>query len=148
MGIAAPPSGTASKSGGVLGTGIAVPLRLGDDGRLVMNSLENQVRQSILIILQTAKGERVMRPDFGCGLERFVFEPITPATIALVRHQVKQTLVRYEPRVDIQDVQVVSEPQKDAPGGWCLVITVSYRVRRTDTTFNLVYPFYVERGAP
>lgn len=113
-----------------------------------MNSLEDQVRQSILIILQTAKGERVMRPDFGCGRERFVFEPITPATVALVQHQVKEALVRYEPRIDLQDVQVVPELRKGAAEGECLVISVSYRVRRTDTTFNLVYPFYVERATP
>lgn len=125
-----------------LGAGIAFPPAKDAQGRLAMNSLEEQVRQSILIILRTAKGERVMRPDFGAGLHTLVFEPINPTMTALVQHEVKEALTRFEPRIDVDDVDVTSDPKE--PG--LLRIAVSYRVRRTDTTFNLVYPFYVERG--
>lgn len=125
-----------------LGAGIAFPPAKDAQGRLAMNNLEEQVRQSILIILRTAKGERVMRPDFGAGLHTLAFEPINPTTTALVQHEVKEALTRFEPRIDVDDVDVTSDPKE--PG--LLRIAVSYRVRRTDTTFNLVYPFYVERG--
>jgi len=125
-----------------LGAGLAFPLRLDDQGRLAMNSMDDHVRQSILMILETAPGERVMRPDFGGGLNTLAFEPINPTTIGLVQHQVKNALVRFEPRIDVLDVQVTASKE----GQGLLLITVQYRVRSTDTIFNLVYPFYVDRG--
>src|SRR5262245_26679967 len=140
-----------------LGAGVAFPLRLDADGRIVMNSLEDHVRQSILLILQTAKGERVMRPEFGAGLQSLVFEPLTQATAALVQHQVEKALVRFEPRIEVLNVEVKVDPKQigearikgeviDPMEYGVLLINVTYRVRRTDTTFNLVYPFYLERG--
>jgi phage baseplate assembly protein W len=140
-----------------LGAGIAFPLAVDAQGRIAMNSLEGQVRQSILLIMQTAKGERVMRPDFGAGLQSFLFEPLTPATAAAVQHQVKEALVRFEPRIEVLKVDVLLDPKQIStpatPGmtinpdqAGVLFIQVQYRVRVTDTTFNLVYPFYIERG--
>ena len=126
-----------------LGAGLAFPLRPDAAGRIVMNSLEDHVRQSILLILQTAKNERVMRPEFGAGLQSLVFEPLTQATAALVQHQVEKALVRFEPRIELLKVAVTLDQNQ----GDRLIINVEYRVRRTDTTFNLVYPFYLERGA-
>jgi len=125
-----------------LGAGIAFPLGVDAQGRIAMNSLEDHVRQSILLIIQTSQGERVMHPDFGSGLRKLVFSPISPTTIALVQHEVNDALVRFEPRIDVLKVEVRSDPSQ--PG--VLLIDMEYRVRRTDTTFNLVYPFYLERG--
>jgi hypothetical protein len=125
-----------------LGAGVAFPLGVDGRGKVGMNAYEEHVRQSILLILQTAKGERVMRPDFGCGLRTLVFESAGPATAALVQHEVKDSLVRLEPRIDVLDVQVTADLRQ--PGE--LHIDVQYRVRRTDTIFNLVYPFLIERG--
>src|SRR5262245_10622083 len=125
-----------------LGAGIAFPLGVDAQGRIAMHSLEDQIRQSILLILQTAKGERMMRPDFGAGLHNLVFEPITPPTRALAQHEVKDALIRFESRIDVLNVEAASDPKQ--PG--VLLINVEYRVRRTDTIFNLVYPFYLERG--
>jgi phage baseplate assembly protein W len=125
-----------------LGTGIAFPLSVTDDGLIAMNALEDHVRQSILLILQTARGERVMRPDFGCDLDELVFEPLRQATYTLAEHHVKQALIRFEPRIEVLGVQVAASPQQQDD----LLIHLRYRVRSTDTTFNLVYPFYVERG--
>ncbi len=130
-----------------LGSGIAFPLNIDEQGHISMNSLEEQVRQSILLILRTAKGERVMRHDFGAGLHRLVFSPSNYATFAMVEHEVKDALVRFEPRIDVLNVKVTPysdelgklEPEK-------LDIYLEYRVRKTDTMFNLVYPFYLERG--
>ncbi len=125
-----------------LGAGIAFPLRVDAQGEVTINSLEAHVRQSILLILRTDKGERVMRPDFGAGLGKLVFSPITAVTAALVQHEVKDALIRFEPRIEVLKVEV----RDDAERQGVLLIEMEYRVRRTDTIFNLVYPFYLEKG--
>lgn len=125
-----------------LGAGIAFPFALDTQGHIAMNSLEDHIRQSILLILKTAKGERVMRPDFGAGLQRAAFETIDSATKAMVKHYVEEALIRFEPRIDMLEVEV----KDDDRGQGVLLIELKYRVRRTDTIFNLVYPFYLERG--
>ena len=83
-----------------------------------------------------------MRPEFGAGVRPLVFAPVTGATASLVGHEVKQALIRFEPRIEVLDVSVTSEAAQ--PG--LLLIQIEYRVRRTDTLFNLVYPFYLEKG--
>jgi phage baseplate assembly protein W len=125
-----------------LGAGVAFPLGVDAQGQLAMNSLEDHVRQSILLIARTGKGERVMQPDFGAGLDTLVFSPATTATAALVQQRLKDALVRYEPRIEV--LSVAAEIATEASG--TVVVTLQYRVRRTDTTFNLVFPFYLERG--
>ena len=125
-----------------LGAGLAFPLGVDSAGRIAMHSLEEQVRQSVLLILRTARGERVMRPDFGAGLDTLVFAPVTATTAALAEHEVRQALVRFEPRIEILRIGATIDPAQPQ----VLLIELEYRVRRTDTTFNLVYPFYVERG--
>jgi phage baseplate assembly protein W len=125
-----------------LGSGVAFPLHVDPGGRIAMRSLDDQVRQAIRLILETARGERVMRPELGAGLETLVFDPASPATAAMVRHQVTESLVRFEPRIEVLDVTVdVEEGERNV-----LLIGLSYRVRSTDAVFNLVYPFYLERG--
>lgn len=135
-------NGQSDQSNDFLGAGIAFPLNVNEDGLIAMNSLEQHVRQSILLILQTAKGERVMRPDFGAGLNNLAFEPLNQATITLAQHYVKEALIRFEPRIEVLNVEVTVSPQQHDR----LFIHLHYRVRSTDTTFNLVYPFYIERG--
>jgi phage baseplate assembly protein W len=131
-----------------LGRGIAFPLQL-QNGVLAMNAYDAQVKQSIHLILSTAKGERVMRPDFGAGLERFAFEPDNGLTAMLVQQEVKEVLMQYEPRIDVLDVSVVEPGGKDSGNGIRtgeLYISIDYKVKTTNTTGNLVYPFYIERG--
>jgi phage baseplate assembly protein W len=125
-----------------LGAGIAFPLHVNEKGLIAMNALEQHVRQSIHLILQTAKGERVMRPDFGARLSDLTFEPVAQATITLAEHYVKEALTRFEPRIVVSKVEITVNPQQPDH----LFIGLHYRVRSTDTTFNLVYPFYIERG--
>ncbi|MCX8131163.1 MAG: GPW/gp25 family protein [Clostridia bacterium] len=125
-----------------LGAGIAFPFCVDEKGQIKMNSLEDHIRQSIFLILNTAKGERVMRPDFGSGLNRLVFSNIDIATKALVKHEVEVALTRFEPRIKLLHVDV----KDDARDKGVLSITLEYKVRQTDTVFNLVYPFYLERG--
>ena len=126
-----------------LGVGMAFPMAVDGEGHVLLNSYEDHVRQSILLIMQTVKGERVMRQDYGAGLQPLVFEPAGPAMAAMVQHEVKQALVRNEPRIDVLGVDATIDPSQ--PG--VLVINVKYQVRQIDTIYNVVYPFYIERGS-
>jgi phage baseplate assembly protein W len=94
------------------------------------------------LILGTAKGERVMRPDFGCGIYNLVFETNSASTAGRIEEEVKDALLFFEPRIDVLEVQV----QPDGKGEM-LVISIDYQVRATDNQFNLVYPFYLERNS-
>jgi phage baseplate assembly protein W len=125
-----------------LGTGWAFPLRVDPRGEIAMASHEEDVRQAIKIIIGTALGERVMRPDFGSGLQRLVFEPVSTTTVSLVKHQVEQALIEWEPRIDLEEVRVTTDPATRN----LLLIEVDYRVRATNTFYNLVYPFYLIEG--
>lgn len=124
----------------VLGRGVAFPLQL-DGGQVGMNAYELHVKQSIWLILQTAPGERMMRPDFGGGMETLAFEPMNATTTALLQHQINETLTQFEPRIELLNV-VVSAVQDEGK----LSADIQYRVKRTNSVFNLVYPFYIERG--
>ncbi len=82
------------------------PPRLGPDGKMVWSEGELNVRESICIILRTRPGERLMRPDFGCGLDRYLFEPNNISTLRLIQEEVKRSLNRWEPRITLNDVRV------------------------------------------
>ena len=124
-----------------LGRGWAFPIRLDQQGDIALASGEDDIRQAILIILGTAPGERVMRPDFGAGLQALVFEPLNTATKALVKHRVEEALLVWEPRIDSLEVNVTDERTLGR-----LLIELRYRVRATNTFYNLVYPFYLLEG--
>ena len=124
-----------------LGRGWAFPIRLDQQGDIALAGGEDDIRQAILIILGTAPGERVMRPDFGAGLQALVFEPLNTATKALVKHRVEEALLVWEPRIDSLEVNVTDERALGR-----LLIELRYRVRATNTFYNLVYPFYLLEG--
>jgi len=126
--------------GSFLGTGWKLPIAVDDRGRIAMVSDDESVRQSIWMMLSTAPGERVMRPDFGCGLAELVFAPNTPGTAGQIISAVREALIQWEPRIDVLDVDAV--PDDTQPN--LLLIAVSYLVRSTNNRFNLVYPFYLE----
>lgn len=125
-----------------LGVGWAFPLRLTVRGGIAMSQGEQDIREAIWIILSTAKGERVMRPDFGCGIQDLVFAPNNPSTRAQIGDEVRQALVTYEPRIEVLDVRVESVTEEQNK----LLIRVDYRVRSTNTFGNLVYPFFLTEG--
>lgn len=125
-----------------LGVGWKFPLGVDGQGRIETAAYEESVREAIGIILRTAPGERAMRPDFGCGIHDLVFEVNSASTATRVAAQVRQALLRWEPRIDVLDVQVTSG-EDDAK----LFIGIEYKVRATNNAFNLVYPFYLE-GSP
>ena len=132
---------TAALAINLLGRGIGMPVAPDDAGRLPRAAGPEKVRESIFIILDTEPGERVMRPDFGAGLRGLAFEPINTTTMALARHRVEQALIQWEPRIDTIGVMVTADPPRGK-----LNVDVHYRVRRTNTFYNLVYPFYLQEG--
>jgi phage baseplate assembly protein W len=126
-----------------LGRGWQFPVRVDAvTGKISMSEYEKDIQEAIWIILSTAKGERVMQPDFGCGIHDFVFSTLSMTTLQLVKSDVMETLTRWEPRIDLQDVTV--SPEKGNVGR--LLININYRVRTTNNEFNLVYPFYLQGG--
>jgi Bacteriophage baseplate protein W len=127
-----------------LGRGWAFPVTAGPRGDVATVVAEEDIRQSIRLILQTERGERVMRPDFGAGLGEFAFAPISTTTVALVRQRVEDALIEWEPRIDVSAVDVSAA---EASSGR-LLVRIDYRVRSTNTFYNLVYPFYLHEGMP
>jgi Bacteriophage baseplate protein W len=125
-----------------LGVGWAWPVEATADGEIALARYEESVRQSVWIILGTSPGERVMRPDFGCGLQDLVFSVGNATTEGLVAEEIRRSLIRWEPRLDLVDLQVAADPARVD----VLLVRITYRVRATNNVFNLVYPFYLERG--
>jgi phage baseplate assembly protein W len=122
-----------------LGTGFAFPLAINARGQFAFASYEADVEQAIFMILATAKGERVMVPDFGCGMHDRVFSPNTAAQAGAVAADVREALTRYEPRIDLLDVVVTTGGSQ----GEVLLIRIDYRIRANNAFYNTVYPFYV-----
>jgi phage baseplate assembly protein W len=129
------------KARAFLGVGWAFPPCPGEEGDVALARYEEDIRQAIRIILGTDRGERLMRPDFGAGLNAFVFEPLNQTTCHLVKTRVQEALTEWEPRIDVVKLDV-------RPGGVRneLSIELTYRVRGTNAMQNLVYPFYLLEG--
>ncbi len=126
-------------SASFLGVGWGFPVSL-DGGRIAMDRYEESIRQAVWIILATARGERQMRPDFGCGIHDLVFATNSAETAGRMATDVRESLILWEPRIDLENVDVSSDPADPSR----LLIQVEYRVRSTNNRFNLVYPFYLE----
>ncbi len=126
-----------------LGVGWAFPPCAAKDGSTELVAYEKDVYEAIWIILSTDWGERVMRPDFGAGLKSFVFSPLNQTTLQRVQTRVQESLVKWEPRIDVEQVSVSIDKSERSK----LLIAITYRVRSTNARQNLVYPFYLEEGA-
>jgi len=122
-----------------LGKGWAFPVTV-KKKKIAMSEGGEGIKESIYIILGTAKGERVMRPDFGCGINKLIFEPNSTATTTLVGFHVKEALMKWEPRIEVLNVKAAP----DGNEGNKLNIDIEYKVKATNSKANLVYPFYLE----
>lgn len=125
----------------LIGKGWAFPPHIDHRGGIALASDLNDIDQAIFIILGTAPGQRVMRPNFGCRIHELAFAPINTQTIGLARRYVEEALGWWEPRIDVLDVAVATDPAANAVGK--LLITITYRVRATHDERSLVYPFYL-----
>ncbi|WP_148716393.1 GPW/gp25 family protein [Chitinolyticbacter meiyuanensis] len=122
----------------VLGAGLALPLSPDETGRLPQAEGPEKVRQSIAILLDTEPGERLMLPDYGCGLRRFLMQPNSAVTRAQIQREVERSLKRWEPRIAVTEVTVT--PGRDPS---LVLVQVNYSHLRDGRRDNLVYPFYL-----
>lgn len=126
-----------------LGRGWAFPVQIDRaTGAVEVSEYELDIHQAIRIILGTAPGERLMRPDFGCGIHDLVFEVMDTTTLTRVETAVREALTIYEARIEVLGVAV--DPLHAAEGK--LLVEIDYRVRHTNQTGNFVYPFYFREG--
>ena len=122
-----------------IGAGWAFPVRTDAAGGIALVTRERELEESIRLILGTAYGERPMRPEFGCGIHDEVFSSADAATFGRIARDVRRSLRRWEPRIDVRGVEVTVDPE--APS--TLYIDIRYSVGSTNDPRNLVFPFYV-----
>ncbi|HVD96932.1 MAG TPA: GPW/gp25 family protein [Cytophagaceae bacterium] len=127
-----------------LGTGWSFPptFEKGGTGSVTMISGEEDIRQSLQIIATTSVGERVMQPDFGAQLSDLLFESITQSTASLIEDRIRTAIFQFEPRVELNNVDVNIDDQTDG----LILIDVDYTVSSTNTRKNIVFPFYLNEG--
>jgi uncharacterized protein len=127
-----------------LGRGWKFPIQVDETtGRIMMSEFEEDIAESIRIIIGTAKGERMMRPNFGSGVQTFLFALTDSTTISLLESNVKESITQWEARVRDIVVEAVLDKHKSGK----LIVTVTYIVRSTNNQHNLVFPFYINEGS-
>lgn len=127
-----------SNTADFIGKGIMFPMRVNQSGSIALTTGADDLGSSIRMVLATAPGERLMRPQFGCRIWELMFEPINANTIGLMGVAVREALGQWEPRIDVEDVDVVPDDSADGR----VNIRISYRIRASNDHRNLVYPFY------
>lgn len=130
-----------------VGRGWAFPVRVDATGGIALVTGDTEIAESIRLILSTGYGERPMRPDFGCGIGEFVFAPVDASTAGRIAYEVRISLERWEPRIEVTDVLVTAS----ATDASTLYVDVNYVISGTNDPRNLVFPFYTiptENSAP
>jgi phage baseplate assembly protein W len=125
-----------------LGIGWKYPVSVEADGSISCSSYEENIRESILLILGTAKGERLMRPDFGCSIHEYAYGIMDTLTRRKIENAVYEALVNWEPRIEVNEIKTLTEKALEGK----ILINIDYKVRRSNTQVNLVYPFYLKEG--
>lgn len=125
-----------------LGVGWSYPVSTDTKGNIKLAEGVDNIETSVRLILGTAKGERVMRPDFGCDIHDQVFSSLSPTTLNRIEDAVRTALVQWEPRIDVESVDAAPDPAN--PGK--VLIDIGYWVESTNSRENMVYPFYIQEG--
>ncbi len=123
----------------ILGQGWRFPVGVDGRGGLALARGDNDIKEAIVAILCTAQGERVMRPEFGSSIHEFVFAPNNATTAGLIAYQVQEALARWEPRIDVTEVDVQPDPLEASR----VLINIQYLVKATNDEVNMVFPFYL-----
>jgi phage baseplate assembly protein W len=126
----------------LIGTGWKFPIKVNAKGGLSYSDGSDRIQDAIWIVLGTSLGERVMRVDFGGGIQDYVFQSNSDVMRTQLAAAVQEALTKWEPRIELVSVAVKegSEPRQ-------VLATIDYRIRSTNELFNLVYPLYVQEGA-
>jgi phage baseplate assembly protein W len=122
-----------------LGTGWRFPILPDDSGRLAYAQGEESIAQCLVVLLQTALGDRVMRPDFGTEAPQLVFAPGSDQNFRLLEESIRAAVRDFEPRVELDEVLVEADPDAE----FVVTVSITYRIRRSNTKANLVFPFYL-----
>lgn len=126
-----------------LGTGWSFPPSFNKtNGAVQLVSAEEDIRQSLAILLGTTLGERIMHPDFGCNLDRYLFAPMNNTMKSIVKDLVETAIIRHEARIDLLSINLNMEKELEG----VLLIELNYTIRSTNSRSNYVYPYYLEEG--
>jgi uncharacterized protein len=125
-----------------LGVGWKFPVGVDEGQKIALSKYEEDIREAVIIILSTAKGERCMHPDFGCGVHDMVFQTISTSILSLMEMAIREALLKYEPRIVVSSVKISTAEANEGK----LTISIDYLVRSTNNQFNIVYPFYLDGG--
>jgi phage baseplate assembly protein W len=125
------------------GSGWRFPIQPGADGSLGYISLDDNVAQSVELLLRTRAGERLMRPEFGTTAPSMVFDADSEQNLFRLERALSDAVRRWEPRVEVDQVHA----ERDPAGEGRVTVTVTYRILRTNTVRNLVFPYYLQSGA-
>lgn len=129
-----------------LGRGWAFPPAFDEEeGRVALVEAKEDIDQSLSILLSTSLGERVLRPEYGCNLKDFQFEPMNPSLIGFLRDLVKTAILYYEPRIKVDRIEITEADSFEAIQGM-LRISIDYFIREANSRFNFVYDFYLNEG--
>ncbi|PWT94161.1 MAG: baseplate protein [Blastocatellia bacterium] len=140
-----------------IGRGWRFPVKVNARGRLEWSDGPTRIEDSIWIIIKTALGERLMRPTFGAGVDDYVFKPNSPVNRTALAAAIKNALLQWEARIDLDDVLVNSASELEGSDSLDsrinptdldsqVLVTIQYRIRTTNELFNVVFPFYLEEG--
>lgn len=122
-----------------IGRGWSFPVQMNTRGGILLNSGVDEINASLRMIIGTAPGERVMRPAFGCRIWDLLFQSIDANTLGQIEVAVREAIQQWEPRIDLVEVNPVPDPEHDG----LVNVEISYVMRPTNDTRNLVFPFYV-----
>lgn len=125
-----------------LGTGWSFPPSFTSNG-LVTVSAEQDIYESLWILLSTTPGERVMQPAYGCGLKAHVFDNLDESSFAVMRDLIEKAILFFEPRVTVELIDINDEHYLEGK----ILLNIVYRVRSTNNRYNLVYPFYLHEAS-
>ncbi|MBN2440646.1 MAG: GPW/gp25 family protein [Spirochaetales bacterium] len=126
-----------------LGRGWRFPIKTNRKGGLSYSEGERDIEEAIWIILGTARGERLMLPEYGCGIHDLVFSPINSTTLGEIKHHVTTALREYEPRIEVLKVLIEQDVDEENK----LLISIDYKVLKNNSFHNIVYPYFItERG--
>jgi uncharacterized protein len=126
-----------------VGKGWRFPINVNARGGINWSEGPERVSDAIWVIIKTSLGERVMRPNFGAGVNDYVFQSNSSVTRTELVTSIKQALLKWEPRIDLK--QVSANPVPGEPSQ--VLVSIEYTLRTTNQLFNVVYPFYLEEGA-
>jgi phage baseplate assembly protein W len=127
-----------------IGRGLAFPLQVDPRGGIALASGDRDIAQSIQIILETAPGERAMRPTFGCRIHELVFAPQDASTWGLMRLYVEDALAQWEPRIEVRDVEITTPPDRPE----MVMVEIKYQIKDTHDERSIIHPFYITGEEP